>query len=647
MWRIYANTSWLQIVVVASAAAQGYIPSNTQLNGPQAQNTQMGYGFSSPSSGLFESETIEKMAQRAFDPTSDSMDFQEGNFQWKGRSFQLANQRVFRARFERFLLASPAEESVAYGQILQQVEDLLSVGNLPDDETLAQAWDLLFKASEYDQDGGNASIVANQVFNAWRIRQEMRGKAITEIELLRVRDLQQEIVANRNRVVERLKEQKSKTSGDKDKDKDKEAAATQEINSSQSGQEAYFRALDLAETEAKIALLESQSAATAIQAKLQFQSQIVSFIMQRRFHHAQILASFYQLLFKGSQQKLEVGKEELNAFIPSSDLSFTVDSLLFMAREAINDVRIGVDAVLTAESEGRQLIALERVQETFFLGEHVLELDRIPTQQRRAFLDLYRSMLEAQELANVKDYKSLREMIGSLEALAEDFPAARMKASINAAMSASDMAVFAAAQFRNAGDIKSAREELENAMKLWPTNPTIIDFQTETNRLATASSQGVQIFDDLLKRGDRRGIYANRMELGFSLANDNERKQKLMQVVDVIARVDLLIAQSEEMAKQGDHFAAWELIQLAYEADADDAPMNRARAQLAPRVAKFVGLLDLAEAAELASRYAAALNNYLIAQDIYPASRICRLAIERVSQSFLTMAAEHMQADHL
>ena len=54
-----------------------------------------------------------------------------------------------------------------------------------------------------------------------------------------------------------------------------------------------------------------------------------------------------------------------------------------------------------------------------------------------------------------------------------------------------------------------------------------------------------------------------------------------MQVVDVIARVDLLIAQAEEMAKQGDHFAAWELIQLAYEADADDAPMNRTRAKLA------------------------------------------------------------------
>ena len=34
----------------------------------------------------------------------------------------------------------------------------------------------------------------------------------------------------------------------------------------------------------------------------------------------------------------------------------------------------------------------------------------------------------------------------------------------------------------------------------------------------------------------------------------------------MLSRVDLVIAQAEEMAKQGDHFAG-ELIQLAYEAD--------------------------------------------------------------------------------
>ena len=120
-----------------------------------------------------------------------------------------------------------------------------------------------------------------------------------------------------------------------------------------------------------------------------------------------------------------------------------------------------------------------------------------------------------------------------------------------------------------------------------------------------------------------------------------------MDVVDLLSRIDLFVAQSEEMANQGDYFAAWELIELAYQLDNNDAQMNRMRANLAPRVAKFVGLLDRAEDAESSNRYSTALNNYLIAQDIYPASRLCRLGIDRVSQSVLNIAADHIKATQL
>ena len=189
-------------------------------------------------------------------------------------------------------MASPAAESVAYGQILQQVEDLLSVGNLPDYETLAQAWDLLFKASEYDQDGGNASIVANKVFNAWRISQEMRGKAITEIELQRVRSLQQEIVANRNRVVERLKEQKVKTSrGKGEKSEKANANVEQEVMGTQSGQEAYFRALDLAETRPKLPCLKAKLLQPPFKQNYNFKVKLSVLLCNAGFI-MQILASF-------------------------------------------------------------------------------------------------------------------------------------------------------------------------------------------------------------------------------------------------------------------------------------------------------------------------------------------------------------------
>jgi len=389
--------------------------------------------------------------------------------------------------------------------------------------------------------------------------------------------------------------------------------------------------------------LEARAAATGLQAKLQFQSQIVAFLTQRRFQHALLLSGFYQLLFKGSHQQLEVNSDELSAFFPNSDLSFTVDTLSYVSREAINDIDTGVEAITVAYHEGRKLVALERMQEIFFLGEYMPELDTISVVARREFLDLYRGMLEARELAEAKDYASVLEQAKKLGAIARDFPESRVIASVESAMSMSDMAVFAASQYRNIGEIDKAREELRNAIEIWPSNPSIRDFQRETTQLATAGSQGERVFDDLMARNDFRGIYERRMELGFGLAADTERKPQLMAVIDQVAKVDMLIAQARELDKQGERYAAWELLETARKIDSDDAPMNRALAELAPRVANFIGAVDKAQKHEANGEYAAALSAYMIAQDIYPASRICRIGIEVSANGLMrALAAENV-----
>ena len=267
---------------------------------------------------------------------------------------------------------------------------------------------------------------------------------------------------------------------------------------------------------------------------------------------------------------------------PGSDLAFTVDSMTFIAREAINDVNKGVDAVNAAYEENRNLIALERLQEVFFLGEYLTELNKIPAEQRRHLLDLYRSLIEAGELAESKDYIGVSQFTDEIYKLAEDFPRNRVLSAVETAKSMSDMAVFAASQYRNLGDIDKSRSELQTAIEIWPSNPSIRDFQQETTKLATAGSQGVQIFDDLYKRMDRRGIYERRMDLGFALADDTQRRPLLMDVVEQVARIDLLVNQSKELVKQGEAYAAWELLAEAAKVDPSDGLMNQARAELAP-----------------------------------------------------------------
>lgn len=410
MWKNCVSIKLTSLMVPICLFGQGSFtpaPAPATPSGPAPAAA----GISAPTDGMLESNTFLEMANRVFDPNSDSMDFENGSYVWKGRSFNLSEQRAFRARFERFLLSSPNEDELQYAMLMDEILSRLAVINDNNDETILETWEMLFRAAEFDSDGGNSVIVANQIFNAWRIRKETRGTVLSAAELQDLRKYQQEVVANRDRMLQKLKDKRLRESA---------IARGQEGKSSEGGGaeelvgEAAFRALDLAETEAKILALETQAAMTGIQAKLQFQSQIVGFLIQRRFQHALVLSGFYQLLFKGSQQQLEVGKDDLKQFFPSSDLAFTVDTMSYVAREAINDVKGGTEAVNTAYTEGRQMIALERLQETFFLGEFTPSINLIPTEQRRNLLDLYRGMIEAGELANAKDYNGVAEFAEKL-----------------------------------------------------------------------------------------------------------------------------------------------------------------------------------------------------------------------------------------
>lgn len=219
--------------------------------------------------------------------------------------------------------------------------------------------------------------------------------------------------------------------------------------------------------------------------------------------------------------------------------------------------------------------------------------------------------------------------------MAEDFPKTRVLSALETAKSMSDMAVFAASQYRNLGQIDKAREELKQAIDIWPSNPSIREFQMETTKLATAGSQGVQVFDDLFGRNDRRAIYERRMELGFALADDEQRQPLLMGIIEEVAHIDLLVKQSQELVKQGEAYAAWELLAEAAGIDSTDGPMNQARAELAPRVADFVLQIDRADRLSAEGHNAGALAAYLAAQDIYPASRLSREGVSREADALM------------
>ncbi len=617
-----------------------------------------------------ESGTLLQIINQAFDTNSDSINPENGTMSWKGHSYDLGQFRVFRGRFERYLSLPAARDQDVYAATLDQIFKLLSTRNAgASPDSVLDAWKLLYLASEYDADGGNSLGVANQVFNAWRIRDEKQAFNITQTELQRIRRQQTAGLVYSGDVIAAetgrgaadavsgtalrpitIDNSTNGTNSDTTNSGNQNAGRTNGGGGGNTGGNAgtpsgrqigggttvgpvgqLFRARELAETEAKIKALEAAGMMSVTQAKIQFQSQIISLFLQRRFQHALIASSFYRYIFKGSHQNLEVGKKELSAFLPSTDLAMTVETIEFLSREAINDVNGGMAAVRSNYDDNRKVAAIERLQETFFLGEYLPAVTQFEPSRKESLLTLYRKIDEARKLADLRDYDAVLALTAEIGTLTSDFRTPEVTAAVGSAQRMSTLALNAAQQAASTGDYNKAQEFVEKAAQLWPLNPAIRSYTENMASQADLGTQAAIVFDEAFKRDDFRRIYERRAELAVAFLNDNVRGPQLKAVIDRMARVEIYLAQTEELLAQNNAYSAWEALASATTFAPNDVLLNQRMAQLAPRVAEFVGRLDQAKRYEDERRYAASLTQFLSAQDMHPASQLARLGITRVS----------------
>ena len=650
---------------------------NPSATGPAAEALTRAVNINSLESG-----TLLKVISQAFDTNSDSIDPEKGTMNWKGHSYDVGQFRVFRGRFERYLSLPATRDQNDYAAIVGEIFNRLSTRTANgSQENIVAAWKLLYLAAEFEADGGNSLGVANQVFNAWRIRDEKEAIMVTQSELQRIRQQQSGRVvysadvmaAETGKKIDSLTSAAllgnlttggadtgsgttTTTTKDSTETKTTPGAGTKksaESNSSRrtigssttvGGAQLTMQARDLAETEVKIKSLEAAGMLSVNQAKLQFQSQIMSLFMQRRFQHALIAASFYRYIFKGSHQNLEVGKKELSSFLPSTDLAMTVETIEFLSREAINDVNSGMSAVGVSYDGNRKIAALESLQETFFLGEYLPSVTQFDPARKASLLTLSRKVDEARKLADLKDYEAVTQLTDEIGTLTGDFRAPEVNAAVRSAQRMSTLALSAAQQVAATGDYAKAQELVEKSAQLWPLNPAIKNYSENMAAQADMGTQAGVVFDDAFKRDDFRRIYERRAELAAAFLNDGVRAPQLKEVIDRMARVEIYLAQTEELLAQNNAFSAWEALVAAVAFAPNDVVLNQRMAQLAPRVAEFVGRLDQAKRYEADQRFAASLTQYLAAQDIHPASQLARTGLTRVSESIMTQLSAEIPA---
>jgi hypothetical protein len=575
--------------------------------------------------GNYKSSTAEGGADRLFNVNSDSVDLENGTMQWKGTTMNLGNTRSVRARFERYL-AAPTDngDMKRYIAILDQIQFLLSPQALTRDNYFRnqqEAFNLLFKAAEFEFDGDGCLTIATQVQKAWRMKGEYKDIEVTLNQLEILRKVQESVIVNR---VDRVEEANAERQQSKGKVVSKGSTGTTELG---------YRVKDEARTQAQMLAQGTRLTAVGLKAKIEFQSQMVAFLMARRYRHALVTSAFYRVIFNASNQEVVVGAKEVKEFFPVSDFVPTLESIDLLSREAVKDVSKGMQTVDDLMKQEELYGAFERLQETFFLGEFEPPVMLYPQEKKRQMLALWKDLRELQRLGDERDLASVEAYVNKVRGQARDFPSAPVLSKVNNAMNASNMSLLSAKAAALAGDNAKAEAALERATKIWPQNPGVKEFANQVVSRQDTLAQKIPEFDRLMAEAKWREIFNKKLEYALALAQDKERSDKLRKVVQRVGELDANIQKASMLAAQNNPYLAWDVIVEIYKTESDDLVLAKTRSDIAPLVAGYAQLIGRAEKLEKEGAEAAALAAWLSAQDMNPASPTCGAAVKRLARA--------------
>ncbi len=586
----------------------------------------------SPAGGSMDSGTFERTMDKIFDFNSDSINLEDGTLNWKGKTFEIGNSKVVKARFERYLAMDLRDQNFEnYQKILREITSMLYSNNDDlSDEVIRAAWNKLYDAAEYDIDNDGCIAIANNVFQTWRMRNEFKRYRISET------DFRRNLESTKRLALRHLNFMEQEQSDDLGSGSVSRHKAAAQVGKRREGEaKAKSDALEIAKMTSELATKKATSEATAAKAVLQFQSSTLTFLLARKFQHATISAYFYRHLYKAGAQNFEVGKEQFLKFFPISNFMPTNDVVESLATEARNDVREGMISVNTLYDSKQRYSALQRLMETFVLGENEPSVRSFDFEKKKVLLQLYRDMSALKDLGDNHDLEGIEKTLERIKEVADDFPYREIYSKVKIGKQASNLKVMEARAAAFGGDMDAARAALAEAAQIWPLNPELDKFNDEVMQMTVGISKYEKRFDELLEKKNYREIMSEAAEYAIALKTSPKKAAKLKEVVSDVSQIDFLIAQAKELDTQGNSYVAWEMLEKAKQIDEQDPVLSRAMADMAPRVADYVRLLDSAKDAEKKGANAAALTLFLAAQEIFPMSQSCREGISRNANAVL------------
>jgi hypothetical protein len=289
--RSIAPLFFLLFFVAATARPQGQIP-------PGSGDSKAATGGARP--GQMNEGFIGRDVPH-FDPGTDTMSYD-------GKLWNINDNRLFRARFEKYLNAAPATDAadVAYRQTIEKMMDLLSPGNATKANQDA-AFALLKKASQYKDDANLCSTLAdalyaskNNIAQGERLKQEnvLLEKQRTTAEW------NNEVASTATTLIPKVSKDDPLGQENQKLARDARMARTKR-QLSEVGQ-------TIENNKARMALLE-------MTAKGHLQALIMQFFATRRFEHVIIANRFYRALYTDGDNSIEVFKKMVDTLPVNKD----------------------------------------------------------------------------------------------------------------------------------------------------------------------------------------------------------------------------------------------------------------------------------------------------------------------------------------